>query len=73
MIDVPALPETIQNVEALLIYNYMLKWLCGILITIVIALVYDRERIRRKREEKDEREIELLKMKLDNERTKKVD
>lgn len=74
MVDLPALPDAIENIQALMIYNQMLKWLCGVLIIITVALVVDRERRLKNAEEKREREIEKLKDKLDNEqRYKKED
>lgn len=68
MIEIPALPNAIENMQALMMYNLILQWLCGVVIAIVIALVYDREKRIKKGEEKFEREIEILKEQLRNEK-----
>lgn len=67
MVDLPALPDAIENIQVLMIYNQMLKWLCGVLIIITVALIVDRERRLKNAEDKREREIERLKDKLENE------
>lgn len=66
--EIPQLPDAIQSLDALLIYNQMLKWLCIVLFGLVSLLLVERERRIRKSETEKDKEIERLKMKNEYER-----